>query len=188
MSLLLFLLASFVYPIDSFAGQVTPQLESPTKNRVALTFNQAQRSYLEKKRVITMCIDPDWMPYEKINSAGQHIGLSADYMRIFEARIGIPIKLVPTSSWSESLKFAKERRCDILSLLNESPERRKFLNFTPPYVTSPIVLVTRDEVTYLEGVPAIEKRSVSVPKGYIHEERLKNDFPEFKFDYGANGS
>jgi PAS domain S-box-containing protein len=174
----LFLLVSFVFPIDSFAELKTPQLESPPINSAALTLNQVQRSYLKKKRVITMCIDPDWMPYEKIDSSGQHIGLSADYMRIFASRIGIPIKLVPTSSWPESMRFAKERRCDILSLLNESSERRKFLNFTPPYVTSPIVIVTRDEVTYLEGVPAIEKRSISVPKGYIHEELLRKDFPE----------
>ncbi|MBF0357642.1 MAG: PAS domain S-box protein [Magnetococcales bacterium] len=145
---------------------------------VALPFSLAEKRYLQSKKVITMCIDPDWMPYESIDAKGRHLGMSADYMKIFSARIGIPIKLVPTVSWSESLEFAKARRCDILSLLNESPERRKFLAFTPPYVESPIILVTRDDVTYLEGVAAIGSRTLSTPKGYIHDERLRQDFPE----------
>jgi PAS domain S-box-containing protein len=174
---LFLLLVGFCSPIDAFAGQSASHPERLVESKSRLSFGQAQISYLEKKQVITMCIDPDWMPYEQIDSFGQHVGLSADYMKIFEARIGIPIKLVPTSSWSESLEFAKDRRCDILSLLNDSPERRKFLNFTPPYVTTPIVLVTRDDVTYLQDIPAIENRSISVPKGYIHEERLRNDYP-----------
>ncbi|MBF0446025.1 MAG: PAS domain S-box protein, partial [Magnetococcales bacterium] len=159
-------------------GQCALQAGMKSDDTVVLAFSPAEMAYLQSKKVITMCIDPDWMPYERIDDSGQHVGMSADYMKIFSARIGIPLQLLPTVSWSESLEFAKARRCDILSLLNESPDRRKFLNFTPPYVESPIVLVTRDDVTYLEGLPAIGKRTLSTPKGYIHGERLREDFPE----------
>lgn len=134
--------------------------------------------YLRHKKFVNMCIDPDWMPYERINEQGVHVGMSADYMELFAQRIGIPIRLVPTTSWSETLQFGRDKRCDILSLLNESPERSEFLNFTSPYVEAPIVLVTRDDVTFLEGIGSLGDRTISTPKGYIYEERIKNDYPE----------
>ena len=145
---------------------------------IALDLSAEEKLYLQRKTVVKMCIDPDWMPYERINEQGAHEGMSADYMALFQQRIGIPIRLVPTSSWSETLQFGRERRCDILSLLNESPERSEFLNFTPPYVEAPIVLVTRDDVTFLEGISSLGDRTISTPKGYIYEERIKNDYPK----------
>jgi len=45
-----------------------------------------------------MCIDPDWMPYEKLEN-GKHIGISADFFKIFQAQLPIPIKVVKTKSW-----------------------------------------------------------------------------------------
>lgn len=30
--------------------------------------------YLKKKKVITMCVDPDWLPFEHINEQGEHEG------------------------------------------------------------------------------------------------------------------
>ncbi|MBF0620820.1 MAG: transporter substrate-binding domain-containing protein [Magnetococcales bacterium] len=143
-----------------------------------IPLSDEEKRHFKQKGSITMCIDPDWMPYERINDQGIHVGMSADYMQIFESRLGFPIRLIATKTWSESLSFAKERRCDILSLLNSSPERSKFLNFTTPYIEAPIVLVTKDDVTYLEGIPALGKRSLATPKGYIYEERIKLDHPK----------
>ena len=60
-----------------------------------LILTEKERTYLKKKGKITMCIDPDWLPYEKIEN-GKHIGISADFIRIIEEKIETPIKLVPT--------------------------------------------------------------------------------------------
>ena len=32
-----------------------------------------------------MCIDPNWMPFEKIVK-GKHIGISSDYMNLMEVK------------------------------------------------------------------------------------------------------
>ena len=62
-----------------------------------LTLTEIEKQYLIKKREITMCIDPDWFPYEKIEN-GNNIGISADFMKIISEKINTPIKLVPTKS------------------------------------------------------------------------------------------
>lgn len=59
-----------------------------------------------------MCIDPAWMPFEKLEN-GKHIGMTADYFKIFQKNIPIPIVVVATKTWAQSIKYARQRKCDI---------------------------------------------------------------------------
>lgn len=40
----------------------------------SLELTKEENSYLKNKKVITMCVDPDWYPFEKIENE-KHIGL-----------------------------------------------------------------------------------------------------------------
>ena len=75
-------------------------------------FTDGENSYLKGRNEILMCIDPNWMPYEKIDG-GNHIGMTSDYMKLFSEKIGLPITLVPTTAWTQTLEYAKSRKCDI---------------------------------------------------------------------------
>ncbi|GAG86280.1 unnamed protein product, partial [marine sediment metagenome] len=118
------------------------------------------------------------MPYERINEQGNHVGIAADFMSEFQKGIPVPIELVQTESWKESLEAAKSRQCDILSLLNESPQRREFLNFTEPYLTDSVVLVTKSDVFYLDGLKSLSGRKLGIVEGYVYEEKIRKQYPE----------
>ena len=60
-------------------------------------FTDEENSYLKDRNEIFMCIDPNWMPYEKIDG-GKHIGMTYDYMNLFCEKIGLAITLVPTTT------------------------------------------------------------------------------------------
>ena len=47
-----------------------------TKNSFVLSAEE--QAYLKQKKVITMCVDPDWEPFEIINAEGKHEGIAAD--------------------------------------------------------------------------------------------------------------
>lgn len=146
----------------------------------ALQWSESERAYLNARGPIRMCIDPDWMPYEKFDEQGRHVGMSADYFAIFEKRLSKPIELVKTESWTESLTFGRQRRCDIFSLLNDTPERREFLNFTTPYVEAPIVLVTTQDVPFLSGLDDIKGKTLAVPKDYVYEHQVRAHYPNVR--------
>ncbi|MCW8884722.1 MAG: diguanylate cyclase [Motiliproteus sp.] len=140
----------------------------------------AEQKHLASKGRVTMCVDPDWMPFEEIDSRGRHVGIAADFMQQFSKILATPIELVATESWSQSVEYAKARKCDILSLLNESPERKQYLSFTDPYVSSAVVLVARNDVVYLDGLASMSGKTLGIVEGYVYEELIRRDFPDIE--------
>jgi len=145
-----------------------------------ISLNNKEKEYLQKKKIIKMCIDPNWMPLEKIEN-GQHIGISAEYIKLIEKKIDIPIKLISTDSWNQSLQYAKEKKCDILSLIMETPQRKTFLNFTKPYVKIPLVIATGINTTYIENFSLLKNKKIGIIRGYAYAEILKIKYPNIEF-------
>lgn len=138
-----------------------------------------EQAFLAEKKQIRMCVDPDWMPLEKIED-GVHVGMSADYMDLIRAKIGVPIVLVPTVSWSESIAFAKARECDIFSLAMATPERQQYMDFSNPYLSFPLVLVARIDQHFIADLPSVEDEQLGVVKGYAFGELLRKKYPQMK--------
>ncbi|PLY08847.1 MAG: hypothetical protein C0625_01410 [Arcobacter sp.] len=144
------------------------------------TFTNAQKEYILKKKKITMCIDPDWMPYEKLDK-GKHIGMTSDFIPLISQRIGIPITLVPTKSWAESVEYAKMRKCDIFSLAMPTSSRLNYMNFTIPYISFPLVISTRMDRLFISNPESlITKEKIGIVKGYAISEILKKKYPDHK--------
>jgi diguanylate cyclase (GGDEF)-like protein len=122
--------------------------DSMVKNiNIDFLLTEDGKEYLEKKKRILMCIDPQWYPFEVIQNK-KHIGIAADVMKNFEEKLGIPIEYVPVKSWQESIELAKKRECDIFSLVSRTPSRLEYMNFTSPYLTLPIVIATTNDSLY----------------------------------------
>jgi len=174
---------------------VTPQEMQALKSKwfVAKMKNQLnpidlsprEKAYLREKKEVKMCIDPDWMPFESYKN-GQYRGLSADYFKIFQEKLGIPISVVPSKNWTESLEYAKERRCDILSLIMKTPKREEYMNFTTPYSTAPLVLTTKLDVPFMTDFYTLTNQKLGIPKGFGYIETLKIKYPNLTIVEVAN--
>ncbi|WP_324172913.1 diguanylate cyclase [Sulfurimonas sp.] len=136
-----------------------------------------EKKYLKNKKQITMCIDPAWMPFESVNN-GKYIGISASYFKIFKKEIGIPIKLIDTHNWTQSLEFAKERKCDILSLTMQTKENSKYLNFSKKYLEAPIGLATNKNISFIDNFNGLKDVKIGIVKDYGIAEIIKVKYPD----------
>ena len=127
-----------------------------------------------------MCVDPNWMPFEKIEN-NKHIGIAADYIKIIEDKIKIPISLVSTNTWTESLEKGKKRDCDIFSLIMTTPEREKYLNFTDAYLKIPLVVAANINSPFIDNIQQIRNQKLAIVKNYAYGEKLKIKYPDIKF-------
>ena len=141
-----------------------------------LYFSAEEQLYLSNKKKITMCIDPAWMPYEEIKD-NEHRGITADYVNIFRQLLDIPIELVVTSTWQESLVKAQKRECDIFPLVSKTEKRVKYMDFTTPYISSPIVIATKIGIPFIENLDQIRDKRVAIVRGYSLYSILKRDYP-----------
>ena len=145
-----------------------------------MLLNDNEKGYLTKKKSITMCVDPSRMPFEKIED-GKHIGIIADYMNLIQNKIKTPIVLVPTKTWSESLELGQKRECDIFSLVRTTPQREKYLNFTTPYLITPLVIAADINAPFINDFSQIADKKLAIIKGYAIGEILRIKYPNINF-------
>lgn len=163
---------------DQKLGQFLFQdIVASSKKSFQLT--SSENNYLERKKVIRMCTDPEWYPFEVLRD-GKHSGIAADVMREFERKLGKPITLVPTKSWNESLRLAQRRECDILSLASPTQSRLKYLDFTNPYISLPLVMATTMDKPFIGDISALRGEKLGAVKGYAITEKLKTMYPELQ--------
>ena len=73
---------------------------------------------------------------------------------------------VPTKNWSESMAFAKERKCDLLPSIVKTQEREKYFNFTKSYLEIPFVLSTKSDVSFINNLSSLDGKKISIVKDY----------------------
>lgn len=141
--------------------------------------NKEEKQYLQKKKELKLCIDPSWMPLEKIEN-NKHIGITSDIMDLISQNIKTPIILVQTSTWTESLEKIKRKECDILSLIAKTSSREKYLNFTSPYIKLPLVIATKAGLPFIDSLNKIKEKQLAVIKNYSIIELLNTKYPNIK--------
>lgn len=127
-------------------------------------------------RTVTYCIDPSWEPYEAIRN-GQHVGISAQYLKLISEKIGVTFQLVPTESWQQSLEFVQLEKCQAIPMINPSEYRKQFLDFSLPYFEAPNVLVAKTGTPMLQGYAGVGNRSVGIVRGYRQVEYISKYYP-----------
>ena len=144
------------------------------------SFSSFESKYLEQRDIIKMCIVPNILPYSDIKN-GEFVGFVSEYIKLIEEKIKKPIKLVPTKNWSESMAFAKERKCDLLPSIVKTQEREKYFNFTKSYLEIPFVLSTKSDVSFINNLSSLNGNKISMVKDYAIYEFLKNKYKGIEF-------
>lgn len=135
-----------------------------------------EQNYLKQKKKIKLCIDPNWMPYESFFN-GKYIGMSADYFKLIKDKFDLNIDVIKTETWNESLKFARDRECDMLSLSMKTEKRAKYLNFTSPYLKIPIVIATKNNALFVNDFKVLKGKKLAITKGYAFKDILEKRYP-----------
>ena len=151
-----------------------------------ITLNKKEQQYLTNKPVLNLCVDPQWLPYEQLDEKGNYSGLVARYMQLLQLKLVVLIKPRMTLSWSETQKLYEAGECDLVSALNKTPQRKKFLDFTQAYIQSPAMLVLPVTNTTDTLLADLSGKTLAMVKGYVYESKLQKQYPDIKIIYSSN--
>ena len=169
------LLASIAWRGAS-AGE-SPAQKERYASASAPTLTAEERAYLAHKGSIKYCVQPDWLPFQRINEQGKHEGIAQDMLQLMAERLDMQFELLPTKDWAESVAAIRARRCDILPLGMDVPSRHDLLNFSRPYVSEPLAVATRASEPDLQQAADIGNRKLGLIKGFAPKKILQQLYP-----------
>jgi PAS domain S-box-containing protein len=144
----------------------------------ALELTAEERAWIRANPKVRVHNETQWPPYN-FAKGGVPQGFSIDFMNLLAKRVGLEVEYITGPSWNEFLEMMKSGELDVMLNIVKTPERQKYLLFTPPYADNPNVILTRRDATF-EYLEQLSGKTVSVPKGFFQEEILKRDYPQIK--------
>ncbi|WP_031480378.1 transporter substrate-binding domain-containing diguanylate cyclase [Maridesulfovibrio frigidus] len=143
-------------------------------------FTNEEKEYLAKKGGISISVYPDQMPYMHVDGSGQLDGMAADYFSLFEERVGEPFRFLPTRTFEETVLSIQLHKTDVLLMTNESPELRKYVDVTTPYLSFPYVIATTSDKLFIEDIAIVISNNFAVIKDSPIIPELRNMHPFIK--------
>ncbi|MEA1920237.1 MAG: transporter substrate-binding domain-containing protein [Campylobacterota bacterium] len=148
-------------------------------NLSSLTFTPEEKKWIQENPKVTLGADYSWPPYDFADKKGHHSGISADFLSLISQKSGLVFD-VKTDVWSKVMEDMKAGKLDGLSCAVETDERKKFLNFTTPYVSMPLALIVQNKNNTLHSIDDLKDKTVAINKdSYLHE-WLTRYYPEIK--------
>ncbi|QHG62963.1 bifunctional diguanylate cyclase/phosphodiesterase [Pseudomonas putida] len=154
----------------------------------ALTLTDEEKTWLAAHPQLRLGVDASWPPFEFRDQEGRYQGLAADYIALLQDRLGVSLKPVEPSSWTEVLQQAREGRIDLLPGVMSTPERQGYLAFTRPYLDFPIVILAHEGGPQPRTLKDLYGLKVAVVENYAPHELLRTHHPDLNLVAMANVS
>ncbi len=158
------------------------KLESKKFSTGEVLFSLKEQEWIKNHPIIKFCINPTWAPIEFIDKNGNYSGLSSSYIEYIYRKTGIKFQLIKTNSWSKSIEKIKNKDADMLPCLQKTNEQMKFLNFSIPYLSFPVVVVTTLDKPFFNDIEELYGKTVVIIKNYAVENYL-SQFNRIKLLY-----
>ncbi|MGL5256208.1 MAG: transporter substrate-binding domain-containing diguanylate cyclase, partial [Proteocatella sp.] len=136
----------------------------------------------EHKNEIKIGYTIDYPPVEFLNN-GKYAGISADYFKLLEKKLGIKIQMVEFENFDSLMKQVKNKKVAGITAATKTQERSEYLDFTIPYIENPNVIITRKNFSENLTFEKLANTSMDilVAEGYDIIEVLDEKFPKLEY-------
>ena len=145
-----------------------------------LELTEAQREWLNRHPEIPVGIDGNWPPIDFLDDQGRHVGITADYLRLLEKRLGVRFVPKKFGSFDEMLKRVKKGDPPVAATVAYSRERARRLLYTESFFDAHEVIMVRDENRHLRHIEDLVGHTVAAEKGFITTAKLRKNYPGIK--------
>ncbi|WP_374683484.1 transporter substrate-binding domain-containing protein [Accumulibacter sp.] len=159
---------------------------SASLRAAGLELSGAERAWLAEHPVIRMGIDAGYGPYTFLDENDRVQGVAADFMAEIAALLGIRFEFVTDLSWPQLMDAVRARQLDAVATVAHLPEREAFLEFSAPYLITPLVVVTRRETAQLHSLKDLEALRLVLVEGYSSSRRVLEEYPQLRPRLVAN--
>jgi len=145
-------------------------------NTISLT--NKEKEWIEKHQKITVAFEYNFAPFEYIDETNNIHGISADYLKELTQLIGVNFEIIKERSWPLMNEMAKDGKVDIFTCIVPTKQRASYLNFTKPYISFPMVIVTNKNTGFINDLKELNNKTVAVIDNYTPHQILEKNYPK----------
>jgi len=145
------------------------------KTDVKLTKNE--KEFVRNNPIIKVHNELSWPPFN-YNEDGRALGYSIDYMDMVASKVGFKVDYISGPSWNEFLGMLKNKKLDVMLNIVKTDERKKYINFTEPYLFASAAIYTNESKNLkIKNLNDLNGKIVAIPKGFFYQELFEKYFP-----------
>jgi ABC-type amino acid transport substrate-binding protein len=163
--------------LESAAAQGSSSTSSSSESH-QLQLSDQERAWIKANPKIRVHNETDWPPFN-FAKEDRPLGYSIEYMNLLGEMTGLQIEYVTGPTWGEFIEMMKRGELDVMLNIVKTPEREKYLLYTPPYADNPNTILSKRSEPY-DNLEQLFGKTISVPKGFFYEEVLRNNYPKIK--------
>ena len=158
------------------------------ESAAGVSFDDAEQAWLEDNQVITVAYDPAWPPYEYADDEGNLAGVSGTIASMLEDMTGSQFAEAEPAitSWNDALDRMKDGTADVLFVVENTAERDEYMDFTEPWITIPISIITLGDNADAITSENLADYNVVTVDGYAVETWLDESMPTVEYESAAS--
>lgn len=147
--------------------------------------NSEEKELLSSKQVFKIAVSEDLAPYALFDNSGQFGGTMSDILELVRLNSGLRLEIIRTRSVHKAIELLDKGEVD-LGIMSETDSRdRKYL-FTRPIITTPYLLITKNEGTEDFTLSDDASQSIALPRSDALLEHIREHYPHLKIHVTDN--
>lgn len=139
-----------------------------------VTFTEEEMAYIEAHPVIVTAVDPEFVPYEFVDSDGLYKGMAADYLKLIEINTGFHFEILEDLTWAEAYDKALNDEIQLLPCIGVTEQRKEIFLMSDSYLNYQRIIMSRkDDIAY--SFEDLDNYAVAVQRNGSHYSFLTGD-------------
>ena len=144
--------------------------------RKQLTLSHDERAFVAYHQPLRFSEVP-WEPLSVITDDGRFDGMIADYLNFVADISGLRFTFLKSDTWADVLGRYRIGDIDLIPAIDKNDNAGRAILFSEPFLTFPLVIVTRDNVSFIAETAELNDRTVAVGRGYTSFHFLRQNYP-----------
>lgn len=143
-----------------------------------------EKLWILNNNPVVVAPTPSFPPIDFFDSnMSGHQGIVKDYLNLISKYTGLQFKTVYSKTWMDSFNRIKNKNADIITSIQNTPERQKDILFTKTYLTIGNKLITGNNMPEITDLDAMAGKILAMPRGYAVETFIRKHYPHIKILY-----
>lgn len=131
--------------------------------------------WLDANPILSIATDHNWYPFIFIDKAGKLAGFNIDLMNLINENLDTNITVKRYTSWSAAYEQLIKGEILALFSVTPTPERKKYLDFSPVYYFTPQNILTKQSNRDIASIEDLKDKKVAVFKNHLVTQLIKNN-------------